>query len=81
MCAFAEACVLPIILVVVPLMACDLSLSTNQASTLYATLTLGTINIVYKFHREIGWSIFALKCIFCLNILKLQLLFFAFNVV
>ncbi|KAK9295837.1 hypothetical protein QLX08_009960 [Tetragonisca angustula] len=41
MCAFAEACVLPIILVVVPLMACDLSLNTSQVTAVYTTLTLG----------------------------------------
>lgn len=42
MCAIAEACVLPTILIVVPFMACDLSLSANQATAVHATLTLGT---------------------------------------
>ncbi|XP_076759797.1 synaptic vesicle 2-related protein [Xylocopa sonorina] len=41
MCAFAEACISPIILVIVPLMACDLSLNTNQTIAVHATLTLG----------------------------------------
>ncbi|XP_031368916.1 organic cation/carnitine transporter 7-like isoform X1 [Apis dorsata] len=41
MCAIAEACVLPTILIVVPFMACDLSLSASQATTVHATLTLG----------------------------------------
>ncbi|KOX69211.1 Synaptic vesicle glycoprotein 2B, partial [Melipona quadrifasciata] len=41
MCAFAEACVLPIILVIIPFMACDLSLNTSQVTAVYATLTLG----------------------------------------
>ncbi|CAK9808706.1 Synaptic vesicle 2-related protein [Anthophora quadrimaculata] len=41
MCAFAEACVLPIILLVVPFVACDLSLNATQVTTAYAMLTLG----------------------------------------
>ena len=47
MCAFAEACVLPIILVIIPFMACDLSLNTSQVTTVYAMLTLGIYTYIY----------------------------------
>ncbi|XP_017753954.1 PREDICTED: putative metabolite transport protein YncC [Eufriesea mexicana] len=40
-CAFTEACVLPITLVIVPFMACDLSLSSGHVTAVYAVLTLG----------------------------------------
>nr|XP_034179805.1 synaptic vesicle glycoprotein 2B-like isoform X1 [Osmia lignaria] len=43
LCKFAEACVLSIILVVVPLLACDLSLPTGQAIAVHAVLTFGMV--------------------------------------
>lgn len=48
MCAIAEACVLPTILIVVPFMACDLSLSASQATAVHATLTLGTYRMYVR---------------------------------